>query len=140
MLRLSKFPEEYRPEIISDISDDKLYTLVVQTLYFMKIGRLSLNVNTSDAANARRVIENLPISIRLKLPDDIWEGHYSYFKTYKNIIDKNIPCVLMHKVKNKLCPEIDTVVCFMTGNTQDVFLVHPKDLIEWNPDEEIKNV
>ena len=45
----------------------------------------------------------------------------------------------MHKVKNNWAPEIDTVVCFMTGDTLDVFLVHPKDLTEWDPNEEIKS-
>ena len=39
MYRLSKIPGDYRPEIVSDVSDDKFYTFIVQSWDFKKINR-----------------------------------------------------------------------------------------------------
>lgn len=127
MYRWSKIPEEDCPEIISDISNDKFYTLKVQDWTGKKIKRKAVTVAVPlpGAASAR------------SLRGVAWEGYYFHdSQVFKNIIDKNIPCVLMHKVKNNWAPTIDTVVCFITGDTLDVFLVHPADLIKWDPNEE----
>ena len=127
MYRFLKIPKEHLPEIISDISDDKLYTLIIQDRTSRKIKRKTkellcetLAINAAFSGGARFA----------------WEGYYTHgSESFKNIIDKNIPCTLMHKVKNEWAPEVDTIVCFMTGDTLDVFLVHPKDLTEWDPNE-----
>ena len=135
MFRWSKIPEKDCPKIISDISDDKLYTFIVQNWKFEKVDRKILKDGSifkiSDAA------PNAAHAGKIKA---VWparksgEGFYHYL-SFKNFIDNNVPCTLMHKVKNEWAPEVDTVVCFMTGDTLDVFLVHPYDLKIWDPNE-----
>lgn len=129
MFRWSKIPEETKPKIIADICDDRLYTFIVQDGNFKKITR----------KRALRLVNSgrMPITTNAHREPwghgagSSWVGCYVYKDIFKKLIDNNVPCTLMHKVKNEWSPEIDTVVCFMTGDTLDVFLVHPKDLIEW---------
>ena len=139
MYRWSKLTEKYRPEIISDIADDKLYTFIVQDYAFKKLKRK--NYVLADFISNKAVPASTLIPIVGECTNNYalniaWEGH-SWDKRhfFGKVVEKNIPCVLMHKVKNIWCPEIDTVVCFMTGDTLDIFLVHPKDLIEWDPND-----
>ena len=134
MFRWSKIPEIIRPEIISDISDDKFYTLVVQDYTMTKFKR-------SDAGNkclghGIYLPELAWTSIRPFFIADAWEGYYfEKSDLFRKVIDNNIPCILMHKINNKISSEVDTIVCFMTGDMRDVFLVHPRDLTKWDPDD-----
>lgn len=144
MFRWSKIPEKDRPEIISDISNDRFYTLVLQDASFRKVNRKDIDIDVpvsthyaSDALYKYSYNDKLNYSDKLSHEvDDAWEGDI-YCPSFKNIIDKNIPCVLMHQVENHWCPEINMIVCFMTGECSDVFVVHPKDLTEWDSNEEI---
>ena len=122
MWHLSKIREDYRPEIVSsDVSDDKFYTFKNHKIAFAFRARVNISVDAYDAT------------------DDGWNGDYwnDPESAFRKMIENNFPCVIMYKVKNFWAPKIDTVVCFMTGDLDDVFLVHPKDLIEWDPNKKI---
>ena len=133
MYLISEIPEEHRPEIILDISDNNLYTLIVQDHLFKKINRKYVFRYAPVPAATVAADEKFISSI-----EAAYKGYYFCDKSlFKNIIDKNIPCILMHKVKNKWASEIDTIVLFLTGECNDIFLIHPKDLTEWDPNEGI---
>lgn len=145
MYRMSKIPQEYYPEIISDISGVELYTLVIQDFNFKKVKRKDISsikkvrlsaTNAAkcavDAADARALVDK---TRRSTGTGRAWEGHYFNKEFFRKIIDENIPCFLMHKVKNEFAPGVDTVVCFMAGECNDIFLVHAEDLTEWEPNE-----
>lgn len=134
MLRWSKIPETYRPEIISDISDDMFYALVVQDWDFRKIKRSDYNavaMNTGkdlDSFSSKNHYVNVLI-------DKCWEGNCG-FRSFIKLVQKNVPYTLMHKAKSEIFSDDYVIVCFMTGECNDVFLIHEKDLTEWDPEEE----
>lgn len=156
MYRWSKLPEEVRPEIIFDVTDHGFLTLIVRNSY-----KHSLHCTRKfliDAAARRKDCfesEIVAINVRNVSRRGVYEDNRASrgfgaadivvaaqalecdctSSAFKNIIYNNVACTVMHKVKNSWAPEVDTVVVFMTGNFDDVFLVHPKDLTEWNLDE-----
>ena len=134
MYRWSKIPEEYRPEIISDINDDSFFTFTIWDKHHTK------RIKRKDVQDTRFVqaggTSMTGQDSEYWLIVNAWEGYYSHTSNcFRNIIDNNISCIVMHKVNNKRDANMNLVVLFMTGECNDVFLVSPGDLSVWRPNE-----
>ena len=144
MYRLSKIPKKYKPKKLFSSSDKQLYTLKCQDWEGKEFPRKEARergdasaLATSHAAPA--AADAAATTALVAATAAAWEGNYSY-PIFQKIIDENIPCLIISTCKIEWCSEVNMVVQFMTGNLDDIFLVHPEDLKLWDPDEEFPHV
>ena len=136
MWRWSKICDKHRPVIVEDYNDDVQYTLEVcdfsGEIIDTSSNRSSLIAN-AQFGNSIITYNSVVQDILYQDHDgcDAWEGHLGY-NSFKNIIKDNIPCIKLHKVFDERIPSKSfEVVMFLTGDWDDIFLVHPYDLTIW---------
>ena len=127
MFRFSKISRRYKPKKFFESSDKKLYTLKCQDFYGALIHKKELYLYTARLAHTNLNLNLASLSMH---KEKIINIERSFIKSsndpfFKQILVETIPCVIIAKCKSNWCLGIDTLVQFMTGNLDDVFLIHP---------------
>lgn len=137
MWRWSRICDKHLPVIVKDCSNDIQYTLDLcdfsGEIIDGPLNRISL-VTNAQFRNSIVAYNSATQNILYQDHNgyDVWEGHLGY-PSFKEIIGNNIPCIKLHEARDSRYTSIKLeIVMFLTGNWDDIFLVHPYDLTIWS--------